>query len=52
VIPGDGGPPADDPTAGEDAGQGQDIALPDQNDLVPIYAEFGAAVHDTHGDAL
>jgi hypothetical protein len=24
-----------------------DIALPEQDDLVPIYAEFGAAVHDT-----
>jgi hypothetical protein len=47
VIPGDGNPPAGDPRAGEDASNGQDIALPDQNDLVPIYAEFGAAVHDT-----
>lgn len=26
---------------------GLDITMPDQHDLTPIYAEFGAAVHDT-----
>ena len=37
----------DDRTNPDRSGITQDIALPDQDDLVPIYAEFGAAVHDT-----
>jgi hypothetical protein len=35
-------PPADDVTAPE-----MQVAMPEQAELVPVYAEFGAAVHDT-----
>jgi hypothetical protein len=42
-----GGERSEDRTNADPSDIAQEIALPDQDELVPIYAEFGAAVHDT-----
>ncbi|MEJ2520281.1 MAG: hypothetical protein P8Y91_08065, partial [Desulfuromonadales bacterium] len=45
-LPGPGSDPADD-EAGTIAGIQSGIGVPDPAALTPVYAEFGAAVHDT-----